>query len=51
VESGQQDNIARIAKGMDPDLVVLDADPAADVAAFAKVHQVIRQAKVVYPAP
>jgi imidazolonepropionase-like amidohydrolase len=40
----------RIAKGMDADLVVLDGDPASDITAFSKVHQVIRQGKVIYPA-
>jgi imidazolonepropionase-like amidohydrolase len=40
----------RIAKGMDADLVVLDGDPATDITAFSKVHQVIRQGKVIYPA-
>ncbi|MFZ0797207.1 MAG: amidohydrolase family protein [Terriglobales bacterium] len=40
----------RIAKGMDADLVVLDADPAKDVAAFSRVHQVIRRGKLIYAA-
>jgi imidazolonepropionase-like amidohydrolase len=40
----------RIAKGMDADLVVLDGDPASDITAFSKVHQVIRQGNVLYPA-
>jgi imidazolonepropionase-like amidohydrolase len=39
-----------IANGMDADLVVLDGDPASDITAFSKVHQVIRQGKVIYPA-
>jgi imidazolonepropionase-like amidohydrolase len=39
-----------IAKGMDADLVVLDGDPAKDAKAFAKVHQVIRNGKLIYPA-
>lgn len=39
----------RIAPGMDADLVVLDGDPAKDVTALAKVHQVIRGGKVIYP--
>jgi imidazolonepropionase-like amidohydrolase len=34
---------------MDADLVVLDADPARDVTAFSKVHQVIRGGKLIYP--
>ncbi len=40
----------RIAKGMEADLVVLEADPAADVTAFAKVHEVIRAGQVIYSA-
>jgi len=39
----------RIAKGMDADLVVLDGDPAKDVTAFSKVHQVIRGGQLIYP--
>ncbi len=46
---GYGSHSGRIAKGADADLVVLDADPATDVAAFAKVHQVIREGKVIYP--
>jgi imidazolonepropionase-like amidohydrolase len=38
-----------IAKGMDADLVVLDGDPAKDVTAFSKVHQVIRGGQLIYP--
>jgi predicted amidohydrolase YtcJ len=34
-------------KGMDADLVVLDADPAADVRNFAKVAYTIRGGKVI----
>jgi imidazolonepropionase-like amidohydrolase len=37
----------RIAKGMDADLVVLDGDPAKDVTAFSKVHQVIRGGQLI----
>ena len=39
----------RITKGMDADLVVLEGDPAKDVAAFSKVRDVIRDGKVIYP--
>jgi len=38
----------RVEKGMDGDLVVLDADPAADVRNFAKVAYTIRDGKVIY---
>lgn len=38
----------RIEKGMDADLVVLDADPAADVRNLAKVAYTIRDGKVIY---
>jgi len=38
----------RVEKGMDADLVVLDADPAADVRNLAKVAYTIRQGKVIY---
>ena len=39
----------RITKGMDADLVVLEGDPAKDVAAFSKVRDVIRDGKLIYP--
>jgi imidazolonepropionase-like amidohydrolase len=38
----------RVEKGMDADLVVLDADPAADVRNFAKVAYTIRNGRVIY---
>lgn len=41
-------NKGKIAKGMDADLVVLDADPAQDVRNFAKVAYTIRGGKVIY---
>jgi imidazolonepropionase-like amidohydrolase len=44
-ESAKRDSIAR---GMDADLVVLDADPADDVANFAKVHSTIRRGRIIY---
>ena len=40
----------RVEKGMDADLVVLDADPAADVRNFAKVAYTIRGGRVIYSA-
>jgi imidazolonepropionase-like amidohydrolase len=40
----------RVEKGMDGDLVVLDADPAADVKNFAKVAYTVRAGKVIYSA-
>jgi imidazolonepropionase-like amidohydrolase len=41
----------RVAPGMDADLVVLDADPAADAANFAKVRCTIRGGRLLHPAP
>jgi imidazolonepropionase-like amidohydrolase len=41
----------RVAPGMDADLVVLDADPAADAANFAKVRCTIRAGRLLHPAP
>jgi imidazolonepropionase-like amidohydrolase len=41
----------RIVKGMDADLVVLDADPAQDVRRFAKVKRTLRRGRIIYPAP
>ncbi len=41
-------NKGRIEKGMDADIVVLDADPAADVRNFAKVAYTIRAGKIIY---
>jgi imidazolonepropionase-like amidohydrolase len=38
----------RIEKGMDADIVVLDADPATDVRNFAKVAYTIRAGKISY---
>lgn len=40
----------RVEKGMDADLVVLDADPAADVRNFAKITYTIRAGRVIYAA-
>jgi imidazolonepropionase-like amidohydrolase len=38
----------RIANGMDADLVLLDADPAQDPAAFARVRDTIRGGRVIW---
>jgi imidazolonepropionase-like amidohydrolase len=48
---GYASHSGRIAKEMDADLVVLDGDPAKEVAAFSKVHQVIRGGRLIYPVP
>ncbi len=40
----------RVEKGMDADLVILDADPAGDVRNFAKVACTIREGKIIYGA-
>ena len=41
----------RIDAGLDADLVVLEADPAADVANFAKVRCTIRGGRIIHEAP
>lgn len=41
----------RIDAGLDADLVVLEADPAADVANFAKVRCTFRAGRLIYEAP
>jgi imidazolonepropionase-like amidohydrolase len=41
-------NKGRIEKGMDADIVVLDADPAADVRNFSRVAYTIRAGKIIY---
>ncbi len=41
----------RVAEGLDADLVVLEADPAADAANFAKVRCTIRHGRPTYTAP
>jgi imidazolonepropionase-like amidohydrolase len=38
----------RIAKGMDADLVILDADPATDPTAFARVRETVRAGQVIW---
>jgi len=42
------DKRGRVKVGMDADLVVLEADPASDPAAFAKVRCVFRAGKLIY---
>lgn len=44
-------NKGRVEKGMDADLVVLDADPEIDVHNLAKVAYTIRDGKVIYQKP
>jgi imidazolonepropionase-like amidohydrolase len=48
---GLANRTGRIAKGMDADLVVLDADPASNITAFSKVLRVIRNGTLIYSAP
>jgi imidazolonepropionase-like amidohydrolase len=45
----ESDKRGRIAEGLAADLVVLDADPVADAANFAKVRCTIRAGRVIYP--
>jgi imidazolonepropionase-like amidohydrolase len=45
---GPADRTGRIAKGADADLVVLNADPAQDITAFAKVDYTIRKGAILY---
>jgi imidazolonepropionase-like amidohydrolase len=44
----KQPTKGRVEKGMDADLVVLDADPASDVRNLARVAYTIRAGKVIY---
>jgi imidazolonepropionase-like amidohydrolase len=44
----EQNRRGRVAAGMDADIVVLDADPAASPGNFAKVRCVIRSGEVIY---
>jgi len=46
----ESDRCGRIVAKMEADLVVLDADPAADPANFARVACTIRSGKVIYAA-
>jgi imidazolonepropionase-like amidohydrolase len=45
---GYADRKGSLKAGMDADLVVLDADPAADVGAFAKVRDTISGGRIIY---
>lgn len=47
----RDDRTGRLAPGLAADLVVLDADPAADVTAFAKVRETIRDGVVIWRQP
>ena len=44
----ESDRRGRLAPGMDADIIVLDADPASDPAAFAKVRCTFRGGKLIY---
>ena len=48
---GASSRAGRVAAGLDADLVLLAADPAADVRAFAAVRHTIRGGRVIYSAP
>ena len=45
---GYSTHSGRIAPGMDADLVVLSADPAADITALSKVAYTVRNGKVIF---
>jgi len=45
---GYSSHSGRIAKGLDADLVVLDADPAQNPTAFSQVKMTIRSGRVIY---
>jgi imidazolonepropionase-like amidohydrolase len=45
---GYATHSGRVAKGLDADLVVLDADPALSDSAFSKVRYTIRGGEVIY---
>jgi imidazolonepropionase-like amidohydrolase len=45
---GDAEREGRVAPGQVADLVVLDADPAHDVTAFARVARVIRNGRIIY---
>jgi imidazolonepropionase-like amidohydrolase len=45
---GDEQRRGKVAPGMQADLVVLSADPAADVSRFAKVRYTIRKGEIVY---
>lgn len=45
---GMEDRTGRIAPGMDADLVVLDSDPAEDIAAFARPYLVMKRGEILF---
>jgi imidazolonepropionase-like amidohydrolase len=45
---GYSTHNGRIAKGLDADLVVLGADPARNITAFANVRYTIRGGEIIY---
>lgn len=45
---GMGDHSGRLATGFDADIVVLDADPAADIGAFAHVAFVFREGRLIH---
>jgi imidazolonepropionase-like amidohydrolase len=47
---GAGEGNGQIAPGMDADLVLLENDPARDVAALAQVHTTIRGGRVIWEA-
>jgi imidazolonepropionase-like amidohydrolase len=47
---GDEQRRGKIAPGLQADLVVLSADPAADVSRVAKVRYTIRKGEIVYSA-
>jgi imidazolonepropionase-like amidohydrolase len=46
---GEAGRRGSVTPGMDADIVVLAADPAVDVKAYAKVRYTIRGGRIVYP--
>jgi len=46
---GEADRLGRVAAGLRADLVVLDGDPSADLAALTEVRYTLRDGKVIYP--
>jgi imidazolonepropionase-like amidohydrolase len=48
---GESRRKGRIAQGMDADIVLLSADPAADVKAFSGVRYTLRKGKIIYGEP
>lgn len=48
---GYSGRSGRVAKGMDADLAVLQADPANDVTAFSRIQFTIRSGRITYSSP